>query len=80
MQRLLDAGLTDLGAAVEERHAVPTAVNADKMHAARMRLDYMLANAALAPAAGPARPLHTADTDRLSGHYPIECVLRTPAG
>ena len=80
MQRLLDAGLTDLGADVPVRHTVPTAVNTDKMHAAPMRLDYMLANAAFAESAGPARPLHSADTDRLSDHYPVGCQFGAEQG
>jgi endonuclease/exonuclease/phosphatase family metal-dependent hydrolase len=61
-----------------DRHTVPTAVNTDKMHAARMRLDYMLANAAFAKLATPVRALHGDAVDRLSDHYPIECSLARP--
>jgi endonuclease/exonuclease/phosphatase family metal-dependent hydrolase len=74
MQILLDAGLRDLGTAVPVDYSVPTATNQDKGHAARMRLDYVLANSSFDAQAPKALVLHDDATDALSDHYPVECT------
>ena len=50
MQALLDAPLHDVGA--ESGPTVPTRINADKMHFAQLRLDYVLINERLHAACG----------------------------
>lgn len=79
MQTLLDAGLSDAGHdSGQERgltfqYSVPTSVNQDHMHAACLRLDYVLVNESLrkrGPAASIIRDTHV---DFLSDHYPIKC-------
>ena len=74
MQTLLDAGLTDLGPRGASEYSVPTAANADIAHAARMRLDYLLANPAFVALKPATRIVRDAATDALSDHYPVECV------
>ena len=73
MQSLLDAGLEDLGAMDKGSYSVPTSYNRDKMHAAKMRLDYMLANKAFLNRSPEAHIIRDSEVDRLSDHYPIEC-------
>jgi endonuclease/exonuclease/phosphatase family metal-dependent hydrolase len=74
MQRLLDAGLCDPGSLAADQHTVPTIVNQDHAHAARMRLDYILVNAALLARRPRVRVLHTEQVQSLSDHYPVECT------
>lgn len=52
------------------------ALDADEMHATRMRLDYILGNE-LASRMMRVRSaaVVTKDTDMLSDHYPIECQI-----
>jgi len=59
MQLLLDAPLVDVG--VGGGHSVPTAINADHMHFARLRLDYCLASQGLVEAAADACTLGSDD-------------------
>ncbi|RKO98930.1 hypothetical protein CXG81DRAFT_28281 [Caulochytrium protostelioides] len=91
LQVLLDAGWIDLGAAsdVPFAHTAPTCLEVDSAHCARLRLDYMLVDAALAhaapagavppPAGAAGRPVYRVlqndVTDYLSDHYPIACEL-----
>ena len=74
MRRLLAVGLHDPGAAVAGDYTVPTPVNDDTTHAARMRLDYVLVNAALLAHAPTVRTLRGREVDALSDHYPVECT------
>ncbi len=74
MRRLLAAGLHDPGAAVAGDYTVPTPINDDTTHVARMRLDYVLVNAALLARAPMVRTLRGGEVDRLSDHYPVECA------
>ena len=71
MQMLLDSGFVDV--TVPGGHTVPTKIVDDEMHAAPMRLDYILAN----QAAGELRPSGSivADSENhdLSDHFPVEC-------
>lgn len=73
MNVLLNSGLADIGCAETFRHSVPTRVNLDKMHAAPMRIDYMLANRPLLDLKPTAVILQDGELDYLSDHYPIEC-------
>ena len=55
-----------------QNHSVPTLINEDVMHAAPLRLDYALANAALAERCTISTWLtRDAETERLSDHYPL---------
>lgn len=74
MQTLLNAGLQDLGAADKGAYSVPTSYNQDKMHAAKMRLDYMLANNAFLDRSPQVHIIRGNEVDLLSDHYPIECT------
>ena len=85
MSTLLDGGLYDTGhvsrvGAAQTfpfggsgvNHSVPTALKADAMHAAAMRLDYAMANSVLAERCAVSSWLvRDAETDRLSDHYPL---------
>jgi endonuclease/exonuclease/phosphatase family metal-dependent hydrolase len=74
MQILLDGGFIDIGATNGFQYSVPTAINRDKMHAAHLRLDYILANEHFLKNKPKVRTLHEEDVDYLSDHYPIECT------
>jgi endonuclease/exonuclease/phosphatase family metal-dependent hydrolase len=74
------AAATETAAAAEPGATVPTACGGDPMHAAAMRLDYVLATPrAAALAAGPARAVDDGETGGLSDHLPVECALDVPA-
>ncbi|WP_245640106.1 endonuclease/exonuclease/phosphatase family protein [Paenibacillus dakarensis] len=79
MQILLDAGLSDAGHhSGQERelpfqYSVPTSVNQDHMHAACLRLDYVLVNESLRKRGPAASIVRDAHVDGLSDHYPIRC-------
>ena len=74
MQELLDGGLTDLGDGTG--HTVPTAINADHMHFAKLRLDYALANDALVAWCDVSSELvRDAETGHLSDHYPLLTLI-----
>lgn len=54
------------------RHTVPTVVCADAMHAAPLRLDFVMATPALAARYHHrAHPVDTPDTQQLSDHFPV---------
>lgn len=83
---LLESSLTDmyLGVGAEEESdcseqaTVPTRIHTDDMHAAKMRLDYILVNSILASKtlhASKAAPVRDRETDWLSDHYPVSCTL-----
>ena len=75
MQVLLDAPLTDLGAG--SGYTVPTSINADRMHFAKLRLDYCLAShALLAAKADTATPAGCEDGIATSHPLPLEDVRR----
>lgn len=66
--RLLQTDLIDLGAGIEPRWSLPTALST---HETRIRLDYMLASPALAAKCGPAR-IHQEDPlPHASDHFPV---------
>jgi endonuclease/exonuclease/phosphatase family metal-dependent hydrolase len=82
MQALLDAPLHDLG--VTGGHTVPTRINADRMHFARLRLDYLLVNERLLAACGGqglrlrAVVLRDDKCNGLSDHFPIRLSFALP--
>lgn len=82
MQALLDASLHDVGA--ESGPTVPTTINADKMHFANLRLDYILVNERLHAACGQqgkrlrAVVLRDQRCNRLSDHFPVSLSFALP--
>lgn len=58
---------------------VPTLLDADEMHAATMRLDYILANRFVRPLRS-ARAIVNEDTCRLSDHYPVLAEFHVTSG
>ncbi|MEF2245243.1 endonuclease/exonuclease/phosphatase family protein [Paenibacillus sp. IITD108] len=74
MQILLDSGLTDVGTSHGFQHSVPTQMNEDAMHAAKLRLDYVLINKALLQRNPAASICYDQETDLISDHYPIVCT------
>ena len=55
-----------------QTHSVPTLINEDVMHAAEMRLDYALANAALHERCTLSSAVaRDSETETLSDHYPL---------
>lgn len=81
MQALLETPLHDVGAG--SGPTVPTRVNADKMHFAQLRLDYLLVNERLLWACGQAGRLHAVvlrdeSTDGLSDHFPLTLSFSLP--
>ncbi len=88
MQELLDGGLTDLGDGTG--HTVPTAINADHMHFAKLRLDYALANARMlegcggkGASSGKGRAVRAAilrdkRATELSDHFPLDLAFEVP--
>lgn len=84
MRALLDARLSDAG--VGGGHTVPTSINADHMHFAKLRLDYALAGPGFADdladgcAKGPrATVLRDDVTTRLSDHFPLHVSFGAPS-
>ena len=79
MRQLLDGHLHDVGA--DGGHSVPTAVNADKMHFTRLRLDYCLVNEPLLSSCGGQRGrlvgkvLRDNESSLLSDHFPLEILI-----
>jgi len=73
MHILLGAGLADTGCTGGFEHSVPTAFNQDAMHAAKLRLDYILVNDTLMKRGAKSRIIRDAEVDGLSDHYPILC-------
>lgn len=74
MQALLEAPLHDVG--VDSGPTVPTRINADRMHFAQLRLDYVLVNERMRASCGQAEGLRAAvvrdeRTDGLSDHFPL---------
>ena len=82
MQALLDAPLHDVGA--ESGPTVPTRINADKMHFAQLRLDYVLINERLRAACGEqgkrlrAVVLRDERCHGLSDHFPVSLSFALP--
>ena len=82
MQALLDAPLHDVGA--ESGPTVPTRINADKMHFAQLRLDYVLVNERLHAACGEqgkrlrAVVLRDERCHGLSDHFPVSLSFALP--
>jgi len=82
MQALLDAPLHDVGA--ESGPTVPTRINADKMHFAQLRLDYVLINERLHAACGEqgkrlrAVVLRDERCQGLSDHFPLSLSFALP--
>lgn len=73
MQRLLDAGLTDLSRRSDT--TVPTEINVDAAHASPMRLDYIMANQCFLAGRTPvAEALHETPLPYLSDHFPVMCT------
>jgi endonuclease/exonuclease/phosphatase family metal-dependent hydrolase len=59
-----------------KRWPMHAALDADEMHAAAMRLDYMLGNALTASMlVAPATAVATPESGMLSDHYPVQCVI-----
>lgn len=75
MQILMDSGLHDLGPLGAAAFTVPTPLNQDPMHVARMRLDYFMANTAMLRLTPRASIIHDRGVEMLSDHYPIECEI-----
>ena len=87
IRMLYAAGFTDFGGGNELSPSVPTPANVDPSHAARLRLDYVLlspaclalggSNSSTLGALGARTWPHsisticTADTDKISDHYPV---------
>ena len=75
MQALLDGPLYDVGA--NGGHTVPTALNADRMHFTKLRLDYCLVNEPLLDHCGGQRGQLTScvvrdnKSSNLSDHFPL---------
>ena len=69
---LLTTGLVDLGAGVEPRWSMPTAISGSDAH---RRLDYILASPDLAPRCGPARIHQEEPLPRASDHFPVMVEL-----
>ena len=74
MQLLLDAPLLDVGAAAG--YSVPTAVNADKMHFSKLRLDYCLVSLAVIKATAAAGICRGSATRRSRRHRVRAALLR----
>lgn len=74
MQLLLEAGLADTGCIGSFEHSVPTACNKDAMHAAKLRLDYILVNHALMKRGASSRIVRNDEVEELSDHYPVVCL------
>lgn len=72
MEILLEAGLKDTYEGAFQ-YSVPTRINGDPMHAAGVRLDYILANVALQALRPQSRIVRDEEVDTLSDHYPVEC-------
>ena len=78
LQLLLEAGFHDAGAAVANSTSVPTAVGTDAMHAAAMRLDYILMSPGVeALLSEPAAVYTVRDrlTEHISDHLPVRVEL-----
>lgn len=76
MDRFAVAGLVDAARVTgSATWTVPTPANADPDHADRLRLDYLLASADLAPRIVSAQVVRTALTDTISDHYPLVVTL-----
>lgn len=76
MTALAGAGLVDMAhARGTSEWTVPTPSNMDVFHAGRLRLDYALANAELAPSVTSVRVERNDLTDRISDHYPLVVML-----
>ncbi|MDF2658012.1 MAG: hypothetical protein K0Q94_803 [Paenibacillus sp.] len=73
MQILLDAGLSDTGHGADFQFSVPTSMNRDQMHAARMRLDYVLVNDALRKKHPVSSIIRDEKVEELSDHCPVRC-------
>ena len=81
MQALLEAPLHDVG--VDSGPTVPTRINADRMHFAQLRLDYLLVNERMRASCGQAEGLRAAvvrdeRTDGLSDHFPLTLSFAVP--
>lgn len=76
MENFSSGGMTDV--AQEQGTAdwsVPTPVNDDEDHAARLRLDYLLANSNALPLVQSAVVEKNDTTDKISDHYPVVISL-----
>ena len=82
MQALLDAPLHDVG--TDSGATVPTRINADRMHFAELRLDYVLVNERLRAACGGqgqhlrAVVLRDERCNGLSDHFPVSLSFAVP--
>ncbi|KAJ3175290.1 hypothetical protein HDU87_006372 [Geranomyces variabilis] len=72
VEALEACGLVDLGKGGSFDYSVPTRLEVDAMHGAKMRLDYAFATAELAAKANVVR---NSETDWLSDHYPLQITL-----
>ncbi|KAJ3187416.1 hypothetical protein HDU85_006704 [Gaertneriomyces sp. JEL0708] len=70
LHRIVD-GKAQTGPPLELDYSVPTEWQVDKMHAVRMRLDYVLGNQEVARRTRSCRVARTAETGKLSDHYPV---------
>jgi len=72
MKNLLDAGLFDIGYDASFKHSIPTPLKHNLQYAKRLRIDYMLGNAAMMEYNPIAKVVCNEEVDVLSDHYPIE--------
>jgi endonuclease/exonuclease/phosphatase family metal-dependent hydrolase len=76
MQILLEAGLLDLCNEKNAGYTVPTPLNTDEAHIAKMRLDYILVNKAFERFRPRVKILRNKELEILSDHYPVECTCQ----
>ncbi len=77
MDRFADGGLVDAAHALGTHEwTVSTPANTDSHHAARLRLDYLLASRDVLPFVTSAVVDRGGKTDRISDHYPLVVTLR----
>lgn len=75
MQTLLDAGLMDVGFRGTFDYSMPTKITSYPKDPIYLRIDYMLANAALMDFKPRAEIIRGADVEAISDHFPIQCKL-----
>lgn len=76
MKTFAAGGLTDVAHKLGTADSsVPTPANADADHAAKLRLDYLLADQKALPLVTSVVVEKTAQTDRISDHYPLVITL-----
>lgn len=75
MQTLLEAGLHDVGEYQKLDHSMPTKVHENYKQRRHVRIDYVLVNEQLLNKKLKARVIRTAELEKVSDHYPVECEL-----